>query len=582
MRKVIVGHRGVGKTAFLARHKKYCELKNIKDKHFDLDAVIEQKSGLSINEIFETKGEKFFRDIEEATFKEIITENQNFVISLGAGFASDKIPSNVHILFISRVTDSVGRIFLNRPRLSPKISALEEYQNRFSLRQSQFIKYSNEIYHMPEGIKEPNPVEEKLALNYFLISDAYYTLLAHEIKNIAQLKKNFKKIELRTDLLSNESIESLVAADKKFPWLVSIRNENRPHVTGTDFDYDCLLQDVHGQNALPAKTIISSHHENLQYGIEALAGFSDHHQKLSPRIENFSDLWSGHLWQQEDPTKRSFLPRSEDGRWGWYRELSKYSQRLNFVRSFTDLSDQPSPYQWLRLPKKRPTYFGAVLGKPIFFSRSPSYHENFMAGQKSFFLAICLSESELKEFFPWLAKLGLSYCAVTAPLKKMAYELSHRRSEITEKFHAANTLVLGSEQIFSQNTDLIGFQTLIDMAKLQPSDTIAVWGGGGTLSMMKSILPEAAFFSSRTATLRDHKLIENEGFSPDVLIWSTPRSKDTKWPVSTWQPKLVIDLNYQENSMGLEYAQKINCRYLSGLSMFESQADQQQHYWSQL
>lgn len=582
MRKVVIGHRGVGKTAFLARHKKYCEEKKIEVLHFDLDAVIEKRSGLSINDIFETKGEKVFREMEDATFTEIIKENKNFVISLGAGFPSDKIPSDINILFISRVTDSAGRIFLNRPRLNSKIPALEEYQDRFLLRQSQFIKYSNEIYHMPEGISEGNPVEEKIALKDFLISDAFYTLLPHEIKNIENLKENFKKIELRTDLLSNESIESLVTADKKFQWLVSIRNANRPQTTTVRLDYDCLLKSVLDVKAMPLDTIVSSHHENLQQGIEALAGFSKFHLKLSPQIENFSDLWTGHSWQQEDPKKRSFLPRSDDGRWLWYRELAKYSQSLNFVRNFTDLSDQPSPYQWLRLPKKRPAYFGAVLGKPIYFSRSPVYHQNFMAQQKSFFTAICLSESELQEFFPWLVKMGLRYSAVTAPLKKMAYELSNRRSEITEQFHAANTLVLGSEQIFSQNTDLIGFQTLIDTANLQPSDSIAVWGGGGTLSMMKSILPKAAFFSSRTATLRDHRLIEKDGFSPDVLIWSAPRSKDTKWPVSKWQPKLVVDLNYQENSMGLEYAQKINCRYLSGLSMFESQAEQQQHYWSQL
>ncbi|MBL6857308.1 MAG: shikimate kinase [Pelagibacteraceae bacterium] len=57
----------------------------------DIDKIIEKKLNLSIKQIFEKKGEKFFRRLEEeVTLKEI--KKKNKVISLGGGaFMNEKI-----------------------------------------------------------------------------------------------------------------------------------------------------------------------------------------------------------------------------------------------------------------------------------------------------------------------------------------------------------------------------------------------------------------------------------------------------------------------------------------------------------
>ena len=56
------------------------------NKNFvDLDSYIELKESLSISEIFKTKGEVYFRRIEEIHLKNLLSFNSNIVISLGGG-----------------------------------------------------------------------------------------------------------------------------------------------------------------------------------------------------------------------------------------------------------------------------------------------------------------------------------------------------------------------------------------------------------------------------------------------------------------------------------------------------------------
>lgn len=52
-------------------------------KYIDLDKVIEQDTGLSITDIFQKKGERFFRDTESRLLKEYSKERT--LISLGGG-----------------------------------------------------------------------------------------------------------------------------------------------------------------------------------------------------------------------------------------------------------------------------------------------------------------------------------------------------------------------------------------------------------------------------------------------------------------------------------------------------------------
>ena len=51
----------------------------------DLDDYIALKEGLSIPEIFETRGEIYFRKMEYVYLQELLTSDQSFVLALGGG-----------------------------------------------------------------------------------------------------------------------------------------------------------------------------------------------------------------------------------------------------------------------------------------------------------------------------------------------------------------------------------------------------------------------------------------------------------------------------------------------------------------
>ena len=59
------------------------EILNI--KLIDTDVWIEEQQGMAVSEIFATKGEPFFRDLETGTLQELLEEKESMVISVGGG-----------------------------------------------------------------------------------------------------------------------------------------------------------------------------------------------------------------------------------------------------------------------------------------------------------------------------------------------------------------------------------------------------------------------------------------------------------------------------------------------------------------
>lgn len=81
MKKIILlGYMGSGKSTIA---KMLAEKINFQS--FDLDNLIEINQNLSVSEIFEKKGELFFRKLEHQIFIDFLKTNQSFVLSLGGG-----------------------------------------------------------------------------------------------------------------------------------------------------------------------------------------------------------------------------------------------------------------------------------------------------------------------------------------------------------------------------------------------------------------------------------------------------------------------------------------------------------------
>jgi shikimate kinase len=81
MRKIILlGYMGCGKSTIANKLSKITQIPFV-----DLDKSIEDKMNLSINQIFETKGEVYFRKLEREVFIELLDAPEKMIIGLGGG-----------------------------------------------------------------------------------------------------------------------------------------------------------------------------------------------------------------------------------------------------------------------------------------------------------------------------------------------------------------------------------------------------------------------------------------------------------------------------------------------------------------
>lgn len=80
MKLVLLGYMGCGKSTIGKLLASTMRLKFV-----DLDAYIEIKEEATIKEIFDAKGEIYFRKIEASYLKELMNDTEHDVISLGGG-----------------------------------------------------------------------------------------------------------------------------------------------------------------------------------------------------------------------------------------------------------------------------------------------------------------------------------------------------------------------------------------------------------------------------------------------------------------------------------------------------------------
>ena len=140
---VFLGMMGSGKSSI-----GFLVSKNLKINFIDVDNEIEKKTGLKISKIFEKKGEKYFREIEEIETLKLL-KNRNTVISLGGGaFLNSKIKKEVlsnHISFWLKwdIKTLVGRIKNSKKRPIAHKSTINEIEELIKKRS---IIYAKAMY----------------------------------------------------------------------------------------------------------------------------------------------------------------------------------------------------------------------------------------------------------------------------------------------------------------------------------------------------------------------------------------------------------------------------------------------------
>ncbi|OQW50422.1 MAG: hypothetical protein A4S09_01115 [Proteobacteria bacterium SG_bin7] len=584
---VIVGHRGSGKTSFLHRW-----MESVRDAEFiDLDEKITLVTGKSASDLFESEGEKSFRHIEKEMFYSIYDsireKSRNVVIALGAGFDFD-LPEDVYVVWAQRETDLMPRTFLNRPRLESDLLPSEEYLLRAETRERKFNDIADEKILFPEGFplfdERIRRVEERILLSDKIRVSGIITLTSQVLRDNAKFdfwlsrRRNWQdlKYEIRNDLLDQGDL--VFALNCTRGGIFSYRQINDAEIPPeivksyssenlTDWAIEL------GKCPFDSIDILSLHerfeNETLNSALKRLECFGKGTEQLkaAPLVQSFAELFEGFEWQQQDPERRSFLPRSMDGRWRWFRVLMKERQNLNYIREGRGVVlDQPSFLEWVGHYNEH-NRFAAVLGDPIEHSFTPAYQSNYFYESGTPILRIKVTEGEWDEAIVVLKKLGLKYAAVTSPLKAHAAELVNSSFPInTLYWNETKNIWMG------ENTDRIGAKKL-----REEKNGVAVWGGGGVLPSVAEHYPNASFYSASTG-----KLKSGSEESPEVVVWATGRRNMLMgtWPSSSWKPKKVVDLNYSDDSPGKEYAQLVGAEYFSGLPMFFAQADKQRDFWS--
>lgn len=115
---VLVGYMGSGKSVI----GKLLSEKN-KLLFLDLDEIIEQKENCSIITIFEKKGEIYFRKNEHQIFKDLMQNENSFILSLGGGtpcYANNHkmlLNENVISIYLKASIDTLNnRIILEKSK----------------------------------------------------------------------------------------------------------------------------------------------------------------------------------------------------------------------------------------------------------------------------------------------------------------------------------------------------------------------------------------------------------------------------------------------------------------------------------
>ncbi|MET6991760.1 shikimate kinase [Sediminicola arcticus] len=113
MKIVLVGYMGSGKTTVGKELSKYLGF-----RFLDLDAYIEDKTGMKIAAIFKEKGELSFRKLEHQFVLEILENNLDVVLSTGGG--TPCYSGNMEV--ISRHTNNVFYLRVSIPELVKRLS----------------------------------------------------------------------------------------------------------------------------------------------------------------------------------------------------------------------------------------------------------------------------------------------------------------------------------------------------------------------------------------------------------------------------------------------------------------------------
>ena len=167
MQKIIlIGYMAVGKSTIAQ-----LLAKKIQMEWLDLDRVIENKINLSIKNIFEQKGEIYFRKIEHDIFKVLIENEDKLIISTGGGtpcYANNHQllnGENVVSIYLKASVDVIFERLKNQKDDRPLVANQSDNDLKEFIAKNIFDRsfFYNQATHVIDiSTKKPNEVVESI------------------------------------------------------------------------------------------------------------------------------------------------------------------------------------------------------------------------------------------------------------------------------------------------------------------------------------------------------------------------------------------------------------------------------------
>ena len=338
------------------------------------------------------------------------------------------------MIYLGRPSDSQVRIFpASRPRLNLKVTPYKEYKLYYPKREARYRRQMDEIFIRRDHFKKAH-ISDSLFLGLESLKGDFFSLTLNPRflpANKEQWEGFFKKrlkwgirfFELNDKAASSDFIERI---------RIFLAEEKLLFTSQKDGSYKTVKNKLHwcwdvSLGRPPKGVNILSFHKRGQRSLKAVirdfSKYKGFHLKLAPLIYNFQELWEGFCWQQEDWKNRSFLPRSEDGRWKWFRLAFGPQSKLYFIREGNwEVKDQPLFSEAVHFTGKAKGFAG-VMGHPVEASATPWEQNDFFAVKRDIpVFPVTLKREEMtKENLEILKKLGFVFFAVTSPLKERAF-----------------------------------------------------------------------------------------------------------------------------------------------------------------
>ena len=167
----MIGYMGSGKS-----HISKILSDKINFKFFDLDKEISWRNKTTIPEIFEKRGEIYFRKLERETLEEVLASQENIVLSMGGGTPAyynnmEIINHNSKSIFLrASIPTLVERLYKQkekRPLLANiKDEDLPEFIAKHLFERNSF--YAKAQYHINTDKKTPDEIVSEIKEKLYL------------------------------------------------------------------------------------------------------------------------------------------------------------------------------------------------------------------------------------------------------------------------------------------------------------------------------------------------------------------------------------------------------------------------------